>query len=80
MEQTRLMVRMAEKYRIINRGIKIIWLWNLAGGQGEEKYIKELGISGFTVPFFKEYMKPENQPLFRKLSEEAGLWAEKGKS
>ena len=61
-------------------GIKIIWLWNLAGGQGEEKYIKELGISGFTVPFFKEYMKPENQPLFRKLSEEAGLWAEKGKS
>ena len=47
----------------INRGIKIIWLWNLAGGQGEEKYIKELGISGFTVPFFKEYMNKINVKL-----------------
>lgn len=58
-DYTAVTINIMEKRVILNPQKKILWIWNLNGGQGEEKYVPALGISGYNMP----YLSMENENL-----------------
>lgn len=58
-EYTAFTVKIMEKRRIMKPQDKVLWIWNMSGGQGEEKYMPSLGVSGFRMP----YLSPETEGL-----------------
>ncbi len=42
-----------------------LWLWNFTGGNGEERYMADLGVAGIRIP----YMNKENGVVFDKIFE-----------
>lgn len=73
-DYTELAANVIEKRVITNPQDKILWIWNLNGGQGEEKYIPSLGVSGYDMPYLSAEAENLSDMVYKKIAQQLDIW------
>lgn len=72
-DYTALAVNIMEKRIILNPQDKILWIWNLNGGQGEEKYMPALGVSGYNMPYLSAESEKLSDMVYKKIAQQLDI-------
>ncbi len=72
-DYTALAVNIMEKRVILKPQDKILWIWNFNGGQGEEKYIPALGVSGYDMPYLSAEGENLSDMIYKKIAQQLDI-------
>ncbi len=72
-DYTALTVNIMEKRVVLNPQDKIVWIWNLNGGQGDEKYMPALGVSGYDMPYLSAEGENLSDMVYKKIAQQLDI-------
>jgi len=72
-DYTAVAVNIMEKRVIMNPQHKILWIWNMNGGKGEEKYIPTLGVSGWDMPYLSCEGENLSDIVYKKIAQQLDI-------
>lgn len=72
-DYTALIVNIIEKRIIMSPQDKILWIWNMNGGQGDEKYMPGLGVSGYDMPYLSAQSEGLSDIVYKKIAQQLDI-------
>lgn len=72
-DYTEKIINAVEKREMMNLESKTIWIWNLSGGSGEEKYMPGPGVSGIVMPYLSEKTTELSDMVYKRIAAQMGI-------